>query len=81
VGANSIGHLSSLTDQAGSGSYAYGPLGRMKTETRVISGVSKTISYDYNLDGSVSALHYPSGRIVKPDYDTVVTCSPKSAHS
>ena len=36
----------------------------MASETRVISGVSKTISYEYNLDGSLSKLHYPSGRVV-----------------
>jgi RHS repeat-associated protein len=64
VGANAKGKLTSLTDQAGSASYAYDILGRMTSETRVISGVSKQFSYDYNLDGSLWKLHYPSGRIV-----------------
>ena len=75
VGANGIGHLTGVTDQAGSGSYTYDPLGRTKIETRIISGVSKTISYDYNLDGSLFALHYPSGRTVTyaPDFAGRVT--------
>jgi RHS repeat-associated protein len=63
-GANAIGKLTSLTDQAGSASYAYDNLGRMISETRVIAGVSKSVSFEYNLDGSLSKLHYPSGRVV-----------------
>jgi RHS repeat-associated protein len=39
-------------------------LGRLSAETRTIAGVSKSISYDYNLDGSLKTLHYPSGRTV-----------------
>jgi len=63
-GVNGKGHLSGVTDQAGSASYSYDVLGRLTSETRVISGVSKSISYDYNLDGSLKALHYPSGAVV-----------------
>lgn len=63
-GTNAIGHLTGLTDQAGSASYSYDVLGRLSSETRVIGGVSKSISYDYNLDGSLKALHYPSGAVV-----------------
>lgn len=68
AGANGKGHLTSLTDQAGTGSYVYDPLGRIASETRVISGQSKTMSYDYNLDSSLKALHYPSNRIVNYTY-------------
>ncbi|MGC2741858.1 MAG: hypothetical protein WA672_01630, partial [Candidatus Angelobacter sp.] len=64
VGANAKGKLSSLVDQAGTGSYTYDIMGRMATETRVISGVSKSTTYSYNLDGSVKTLTYPSGRVV-----------------
>lgn len=64
TGANSIGHLTSLTDQAGSGLYTYDNLGRMLSDTRVLSGISKPMSYEYNLDGSLSKLHYPSSRVV-----------------
>ena len=64
VGTNAKGHMTSLADQAGTGSYTYDPLGRISSETRVISGISKSLSYDYNLDGSLKALRYPSGAVV-----------------
>ena len=35
-GANGIGHLTHLTDQAGSADYSYDILGRLATETRII---------------------------------------------
>ncbi|MGC2695654.1 MAG: hypothetical protein WA738_07670, partial [Candidatus Angelobacter sp.] len=63
-GPNAKGHLTSLTDQAGAGSYAYDTLGRIASETRVISGVSKSMSYSYDLDGSLKTLTYPSGAVV-----------------
>jgi RHS repeat-associated protein len=69
-GTFAIGKLTSLTDQAGSASYTYDNLGRMISETRVIAGVSKSMSYDYNLDGSIKTIHYPSGAAVTyaPDF-------------
>jgi RHS repeat-associated protein len=63
-GTNAIGHLTSLTDQAGTASYTYDILGRLATETRSIASVSKSTAYSYNLDGSVKTLTYPSGRVV-----------------
>src|SRR6185437_16216740 len=63
-GANAKGHLSSLADQAGTGSYTYDVMGRMANETRVISGVSKSMSYSYNLDGSLKTLTNPSGAVI-----------------
>jgi RHS repeat-associated protein len=68
-GTNAKGHLTSLTDQAGTASYTYDILGRLATETRTLTGannaaVSKSLSYDYNLDGSLKTLHYPSGAAV-----------------
>jgi RHS repeat-associated protein len=64
AGLNGIGRLTSLTDQAGSGIYTYDLMGQIKTEQRIISGISKSMSYDYNLSGGIVALHYPSGAIV-----------------
>jgi YD repeat-containing protein len=68
-GANAKGHLTSMTDQAGTASYTFDVLGRMSTETRSLTGanngaISKTVSYEYNLDGSLKVLHYPSGAAV-----------------
>jgi len=68
-GANAIGHLTSLTDQAGTATYGYDVPGRLSTESRTLTGanngaISKSLSYEYNLDGSLKVLHYPSGALV-----------------
>jgi RHS repeat-associated protein len=68
-GANAKGHLTSLTDQAGTASYSYDILGRLTAETRTLTGannaaISKNLSYEYNLDGSLYKLHYPSSAVV-----------------
>src|SRR6266481_1434272 len=63
-GTNGLGRLTSLTDQAGSGSYSYSALGRLSNETRTINGVTKKLSYSYNLDGSLKSVTYPSGATV-----------------
>ncbi|MBZ5530317.1 MAG: hypothetical protein LAO20_02695 [Acidobacteriia bacterium] len=69
-GDNAKGHLTSLTDQAGSASYSYDILGRLTGETRVIGSISKSISYAYHLGGSVKTLTYPNGHVVTytPDF-------------
>jgi len=70
TGANAIGHLTSVSDSVGGtgSTYAFDILGRLLTETLTLPGssgaVSKTVSYDYNLDGSLKALHYPSGAVL-----------------
>jgi RHS repeat-associated protein len=72
-GANAKGHLTQMTDQAGTASYSYDILGQLSSETRTLMGVdsagnskpvSQALSYDYNLDGSLKALHYPSGAVI-----------------
>jgi len=63
-GANGIGHLSSLTDQAGSGSYSFDVMGRVAGESRTLAGITKSMSYLYNLDGSIQSLTYPSGAVI-----------------
>jgi YD repeat-containing protein len=69
VGVNAKGHLSSLTDQAGTGSYTYDVMGRMATETRSLIGansasVSKSMSYGYDLASFPTTLTYPSGKVI-----------------
>jgi YD repeat-containing protein len=63
-GTNGVGHLTFLTDQAGTGNYTYDPMGRIASEQRTIAGVSKSMSYSYNLDGSLSTATYPSGAVI-----------------
>jgi len=45
-------------------------LGRTVSEQRTIA-VEQTMSYDYNLDSSVKAVHYPSGSAVTYIEDSV----------
>jgi RHS repeat-associated protein len=61
---NGIGHLTNLTDQAGSATYSYDILGRMSSESRTIAGVTKNMSYTYNLDGSMATIKNPSGATI-----------------
>jgi RHS repeat-associated protein len=68
-GTNAKGHLTSLTDQAGTATYSYDILGRLTAETRTLIGannasISKNLSYSYNLNGSLKTLTYPSGNVV-----------------
>src|SRR5205807_1268506 len=63
-GTNGIGHLTALTDQAGSASYSYDILGRVSSEQRTLAGVTKSMGYTYNLDGSVATVTYPSGAVI-----------------
>ncbi|HET6843359.1 MAG TPA: RHS repeat-associated core domain-containing protein [Candidatus Angelobacter sp.] len=83
AGTNGIGHLTSLTDQAGSGSYSYDLLGRLSSETRVINGITKNLRYAYNLDGSIASVTYPSGSTVNytPDSAGQVLSAVDTGHS
>jgi YD repeat-containing protein len=63
-GTNAKGHLTSMTDQAGTATYSYDVLGRLSSETRVIAGVSNSTGYTYDLGGTIKTLTYPSGRVV-----------------
>src|SRR5205085_6021283 len=69
-GTNGKGHLTSLTDEAGSATYSYDVLGRMASEGRTIAGVTKNMSYTYNLDGSIATMSYPSGAAITYTLDS-----------
>lgn len=58
--AYSKGHRTSMCDGSGATSWSHNAAGRVLSEARTILGVTKTISYSYNLDGSVSTITYPS---------------------
>ncbi len=61
---NSIGRLTAMKDGSGETAWSYDTDGRILTEQRTIGTVTKTISYSYNGDGSLSSIIYPSGRKV-----------------
>ena len=62
--ANPIGRRTGMTDSAGSETWTYDSVGRVATDLRTTTGVTKTTSYTYNLDGSVATLTYPSDRTI-----------------
>jgi YD repeat-containing protein len=62
--SNPKGRMTSMCDSSGATSWAHDALGKILTEKRTILGVTKTISYVYNLDGSAATVTYPSLKTV-----------------
>jgi RHS repeat-associated protein len=63
-----IGHMTSMTDAAGTEGFAYDTMGRIWGDQRTTNALTKNTSYVYNLDGSLATLTYPSGRVVTYAY-------------
>jgi len=62
--SNGLGKLTGMNDGAGAVAWSYAAAGHILTERRLIAGITKTISYTYNLDGSLQSLTYPSNRVI-----------------
>lgn len=63
-GQSQKGFRTGMTDGSGSTIWTNDLAGRVLTERLTIAGITKTVSYAYNLDGSIAKLTYPSGRQV-----------------
>nr|MEC6698351.1 RHS repeat-associated core domain-containing protein [Sphingobium sp. SJ10-10] len=70
-GNKGVGRLTSLTDAAGTATFAYDAYGNRVAETRTIAGVAYSTSYAYDLAGKLTKITYPSGRIVNYQRDTL----------
>ncbi|WP_161957150.1 DUF6531 domain-containing protein [Aestuariivirga litoralis] len=70
-GNKGLGRLTGITDQSGSLSRSYDALGRIVAERRVIAGKSYVTRYGYNAAGRLTAIGYPSGRVVGYSRDAV----------
>ncbi len=70
-GAHSKGRLSSVSSSVSTYSYtAYDALGRVTGSSQMTDGVTYTMpDYRYNLAGGLISGQYPSGRVVKTEYD------------
>lgn len=68
---NGKGRLSSVSSSVSTYSYAsYDALGRVTASSQIIGGVTYLMpDYRYNLAGELTSEQYPSGRVVKTDYD------------
>ncbi|MBI5639953.1 MAG: RHS domain-containing protein [Nitrospirae bacterium] len=60
--------LIAITDASGTTSYEYSPKGQVTREAKVIDGVTYTSQYSYNLNGDVTSITYPAGRVVDYSY-------------
>ena len=81
VCGNGKGRLCSVTDQSGNTSYAYSAKGEMTKETKVIQGRTYVTSYQFDKNGNLQQIAYPSGRTVSyaldaADRTTGVTTTP-----
>ncbi len=57
-----------MSDGSGKTAWGFDMMGRTVAEERTIGTVTKTMSYGYNLDGSVGSITHPSGRVVSYTY-------------
>jgi RHS repeat-associated protein len=82
---NGKGRLCQVVDQSGTTTYSYSPKGKLAQEDRLILGVNYTTGYQYDGNGNLEVLTYPSGRTVRYVYDDadqptdVLTTSPGGA--
>jgi hypothetical protein len=64
-----------MCDGSGATSWAHDKMGRVVTDKQLITGstgITKTVGYSYNVDGSLATVTYPSNR--------VITYTPNSSH-
>lgn len=64
-GNGGIGHLTKMTDEAGTTSWIYNAQGRIASKTFKTSSLTLTIQYGYTPDGRLFTLTYPSGKVVQ----------------
>jgi RHS repeat-associated protein len=53
-----------MSDGSGQTAWSYDSVGNVLAERRTVKGVTKTLSYTYNPDGSIATITYPGGRVV-----------------
>ena len=66
--SNGIGRRTGMNDISGTTAWSYDSMGRVVTQPKTISGVSQSISYQYNLDGSLWNTTYPDSLVVQYGY-------------
>lgn len=71
VAPNAVGRLTETTDAAGLRRFFYDAGGRLARVTHAIDGRTFDTQYAYDLNGNLSSVTYPSGRIVRYAYDPV----------
>lgn len=59
------GRLTNVSDAHGSYSYIYNAFGELASETRILGSVTFLTAYDYDANGWLAKITYPSGRTVE----------------
>jgi RHS repeat-associated protein len=59
-----VGRLTSVSDETGSSSFTYDAQGRVTQDAKVIQSRSYAVQYAYDVNGKITQLVLPSGRIV-----------------
>jgi len=62
--SNGKGRRTGMSDGSGETAWSYDSMGRITSEEKTIAGVTKTISYTYNLDGTLATITYPDGNTI-----------------
>ena len=70
-GNNGIGRLTSVTDKSGTTDIVYNAFGLVTEETLTINGQSYQTLYQYDANGQLTGMTYPSGRTLTYYYDTI----------
>jgi len=78
IAYDAAGNRSSMTDGMGSKTYSYNQLSQLMSETRtfsdpenpVINGITRTVSYDYNLAGQLKRVTDPFNATINYSYDS-----------
>ena len=66
--ANGKYRRTGMSDGSGSTAWSYNALGEIVAEQRTIAGVTKSVTYSHNVDGSLASVTYPSGRQIAFSY-------------
>jgi len=75
--SSGLGRRTAMADGSGNTAWSYYATGQVQTEQRTIGTVTKSISYTYNLNGSIATITYPSGHTIT--YTTGNAGRPQSA--
>jgi RHS repeat-associated protein len=67
---NGLGERTGMSDGSGESAWSFDAMGRMVKQEKTIAGVTRSISYAYNFDGSVATLTYPDGRGMNYTYNS-----------
>ena len=64
------GRLTGSADPSGTAAYTYNLFGQLITDQKTIGGITYTTAYQYDTEGRLKSITYPSGRVVAYTLDS-----------